>query len=96
MATGQYNETVFRGVDYAIAQANRYNLKVILALGTNWDFQDGVPGVRSFTALLYWLLKSFAKRYFGARQLSARAPGRRCWSVPVLLASFLLPAVTLE
>lgn len=46
VSAGVYNETVFRGVDYAIAQAARYNIKLILALGTYWEVHDGVIGVR--------------------------------------------------
>ena len=61
-----YNETVFRGVDYAIAQAARYNIKLILALGTYWEVHDGVIGVR-FLLLLsiglpsQWLVIGFLK-----------------------------------
>ncbi len=42
---GHFNEPVFRGIDYTLAQAGRYGLKVIVTLNTNWDFQDGIPGV---------------------------------------------------
>lgn len=44
---GTYNENVFRGVDYVIAQAARYGIKVIIALGTYWDTHDGAGGVSS-------------------------------------------------
>ena len=44
-ATGQYNETVFRGVDYVLAQAARFNIKVIIALTTYSENTDGVGNV---------------------------------------------------
>ena len=31
LPAGQYNETVFRAIDYMLAQAGRFNLKVRLA-----------------------------------------------------------------
>jgi hypothetical protein len=44
-AAGVYNEQVFRGVDYAIAQAARFGIKIIVALTTYWEDNDGLGNV---------------------------------------------------
>lgn len=56
-SAGVYNEAIFRGVDYAIAQAAHYNIRLIIAFGTNWEVHDGVPGVRIST---FGLIAPFA------------------------------------
>lgn len=38
---GRYDEKVFRGIDYILAQAARYNIKVVLSIINNWDKIDG-------------------------------------------------------
>ena len=40
-----YNEQVFRGVDYAIAQAARFGIRIIIALTTYWEDSDGLGNV---------------------------------------------------
>lgn len=42
---GVYNERFFRGVDYAIAQAARHGIKVIVALNNYWENSDSVGNV---------------------------------------------------
>lgn len=42
---GVYNEQVFKGVDYAIAQAARFGIKIIVALTTYWEDNDGLGNV---------------------------------------------------
>jgi hypothetical protein len=49
-----YNERVFRGVDYAIAQAARFGIKIIIALTTYWEDNDGLGNV-SMTPPLHLL-----------------------------------------
>ena len=37
---GVYNETVFRALDYIIARAGHYGVKLILTFGNEWDSAD--------------------------------------------------------
>ena len=39
---GVYNERVFRGLDYAIAQAAHHGIKIIIALNNYWENSDSV------------------------------------------------------
>ncbi len=43
---GVFDEDVFRGVDYVLAQAARFGIKVIVALNNYWENHDGVGNVR--------------------------------------------------
>lgn len=45
---GMYTEEVFRGIDYVLAQAARFDIKVIVVLCTYWENHDGVGNVRHF------------------------------------------------
>lgn len=42
---GVYDERVFRGLDYVIAQAARHGIKVIVALNNYWENSDSVGNV---------------------------------------------------
>jgi hypothetical protein len=42
---GVYNERVFRGLDYTIAQATRHGVKVIIALNNYWENSDSIGNV---------------------------------------------------
>lgn len=48
-APGEYNETVWRGFDYVLDVASRYNIRVIWAMTTQWnELADGVHSVWMF------------------------------------------------
>ncbi len=43
---GVFDEGVFSGIDYVLAQAARFGIKVIIALNNCWEDHDGVGNVR--------------------------------------------------
>ena len=45
-SAGMFAEDIFRGLDYAIAQAGRFGLKVVVPLSNYWDFHDSLGDVR--------------------------------------------------
>lgn len=48
--TGQYDEKVFRAFDYIFDVARRYNVRLNLAMTSNWQLNDGPSAVRVTTA----------------------------------------------
>ena len=42
---GVYNEDMFQGLDFVIAEAGKAGLKVILSLVDNWKYHGGVDEV---------------------------------------------------
>lgn len=42
---GQYNEQVFKAMDYVLDQASRNGMRVIVALTDYWKITDGVQQV---------------------------------------------------
>ena len=47
-SAGVFAEDVFRGLDYVIAQAGRFGLKVVVMLSNYWDYHDSLGDVRFF------------------------------------------------
>ncbi len=43
---GVYNEDMFRGLDFVLAEAGKVGIKVILSLADNWKYHGGVDEVR--------------------------------------------------
>lgn len=43
-APGVYNETVFRAIDYVLAKAKQYNLRVVISTANWWQHDDGFFG----------------------------------------------------
>ena len=39
---GNYDETLFQGLDYALKSANDHNLRTIMVLNNNWDWSGGM------------------------------------------------------
>lgn len=39
---GVYNETVFEGLDFVVAEAGKRNLKLILVVADNWYPSNGI------------------------------------------------------
>lgn len=50
---GVFAEDIFRGLDYAIAQAGRFGLKVVVPLSNYWDFHDSLGDVSSHACGLH-------------------------------------------
>ena len=48
---GVFDEGVFRGIDYVLAQAARFGIRVIIALNNYFDDTDGVTNVRSIASI---------------------------------------------
>ena len=48
-SAGVFAEDIFRGLDYAIAQAGRFSLKVVVPLSNYWDYHDSLGDVHFFT-----------------------------------------------
>lgn len=44
---------MFRGIDYVLAQAARFGIRVIIALNNYFDDTDGVTNVRYIASLCY-------------------------------------------
>jgi hypothetical protein len=51
-SAGVFAEDIFRGLDYAIAQAGRFGLRVVVSLSNYWDFHDSLGDVCVFSSLL--------------------------------------------
>ena len=48
-SAGVFAEDIFRGLDYAIAQAGRFGIKVVVPLSNYWDYHDSLGDVHFFT-----------------------------------------------
>jgi mannan endo-1,4-beta-mannosidase len=43
---GKYNETAFKDLDFVISEAGKRNLKLIVALASNWVYSPGTSGTK--------------------------------------------------
>lgn len=44
-STGQYDEQIFKAFDYIFDVARRYNIRLNLAMTSNWQLNDGPSAV---------------------------------------------------
>ena len=71
-----FAEDIFRGLDYAIAQAGRFGLKVVVPLSNYWDFHDSLGDVRFHVFANGQIADTLTLRARTALFLTASAHGR--------------------
>jgi hypothetical protein len=71
---GVYNEQVFRGLDYCIAQFARHGIKVIVALNNYWENSDSVGNVKLIMMPSSYVWPFGAALLHGCRQYHLLSP----------------------
>lgn len=51
VAPQQYNETALRDLDYVVSEAGKRNLKLIVALSSNWVYNTNTSGSKCAAAV---------------------------------------------
>ena len=72
--TGQYNETIFRGIDCILAQAAKHNLKVVISISTCATLLVVVQGTWSICRVMRWLPKPCEKQRSDTHPMSSSCP----------------------